>query len=232
MLYLENFKTKLQSVIGGLVWGAKSRCEVVALRGAVVRVENVEEVAIAVVEHAAPNLAEADALPIRVRIAGASTADSNWAGIPCAGCAPRHASHVVDVLQQPCDKGVFKLGFVVLEKCLEIITPWVEDDLAPAFLLLELSLICSDKMKASAAEFFNRPADFVPTEVREDVQCRQPCSRTLFDLEALLKVLPRLWDASSLVVDPFEAVFEAKHFSGMGLSRGTFFPSLFRISGE
>ena len=88
-------------------------------------------------------------------------------------------------------------------------TPWVEDDLAPTILFLELSLICSDKMKASAAEFFNKPADFVPTEVREDVQCRQPCSRTLFDLEALLKVLPRLWDASSLVVDPFEAVFEA-----------------------
>ena len=45
--------------------------EVVALRGAVIRVENVEEVAIAVVEHAALNLAEADVIPIRVRIAGA-----------------------------------------------------------------------------------------------------------------------------------------------------------------
>jgi hypothetical protein len=37
--------------------------QVGALRRAVVRVENVEEVAIAVVEHAAPNLAEADGLP-------------------------------------------------------------------------------------------------------------------------------------------------------------------------
>ena len=125
-----------------------------------------------------------------------------------------------------------QLNFVVLEHFLEIITPWVEDDLAPAFLLLELSLICSDKMKASAAEFFNKPADFVPTEVREDVQCRQPCSRTLFDLEALVKVLPRRWDASSLVVDPFEAVFEAPHFLGVDLSRGAFFTSLFRKSGE
>ena len=47
---------------------------------------------------AAPNLAEADGLPIRVRI---------------AGCAPRHTSHVVDGLQQPCDEGVCQLDFVV-----------------------------------------------------------------------------------------------------------------------
>ena len=196
------------------------------------RVENVEEVAIPVVEHAALNLAEVDATPIRVRIAGALAVYSNWALVPCAGCAPRHSSHVVDGLQQPCDEGVVQLGFVVLEKCLEIITPWVEDDLAPTILFRELSLISSDKMKASAAEFFNKPADFVPTEVREDVICRQPCSRTLFDLEALLKVLPRLWDASSLVVDPCEAVFEAVHFAGVDLSRGAFFLSLFRNSEE
>ena len=205
--------------------------EVVALRGAVVRVENVEEVAIAVVEHAALNLAEADVIPIRVRIAGALTVDANWACVPCAGCAPRHSSHVVDGLQQPCDEGVCQLAFVVLEKCLEITTPWVEDDLAPAFLLLELSLLSSDKMKASAAEFFNKPADFVPTEVREDVICRQPCSRCSFDLEALLKVVPRLEDAGSLVVGPCEAVFEAENFAGVDLSRGAFFLSLFRNSG-
>ena len=108
----------------------------------------------------------------------------------------------------------------------------VEDDLAPTILFLELSLICSDKMKASAAEFFNKPADFVPTEVREDVICRQPCSRCSFDLEALLKVVPRLEDAGSLVVDPCEAVFEAVHFAGVDLSRGAFFLSLFRNSGE
>jgi hypothetical protein len=65
---------------------------------------------------------------------------------------------------------------------LEIITSWVEDDLAPALVLLEVILICSDKMKASAAEFFNKHADFVATEVREDVQCRQRCSRCPFDL--------------------------------------------------
>jgi hypothetical protein len=76
--------------------GRETNCpEVVALRGAVVRVEKVEEVAIAVVEHAALNLAEADVIPIRVRIAGALTVDANWAGITCAGCAPRHTSHVV-----------------------------------------------------------------------------------------------------------------------------------------
>ena len=87
-------------------------------------------------------------------------------------------------------------------------------------------------MKASAAEFFNKLADFVPTEAREDVQWRQPCSRPLFDLEALLKVLPRLGDASSPVVGPCEAVFEADHVAGVGLSRGAFFLSLFRNSGE
>jgi hypothetical protein len=128
-----------------------------------VRVENVEEVAIAVVEHAALNLAEADVIPIRVRIAGALAVESNWPRVPCAGCAPRHSSHAVDGLQQPCDEGVIQLGFVILEKILESITPWVEDDLAPTILFLGLSLICSDKMKASAAEFFNKPADFVPT---------------------------------------------------------------------
>ncbi|MDA9686914.1 hypothetical protein N9U05_00315 [bacterium] len=75
----------------------------------------------------------------------------------CWLCTPAHFAYVVDGLQQPCDEGVCQLGFVVLEKCLEIITPWVEveDDLAPAFLVRELSLICSDKMKASAAEFFS-----------------------------------------------------------------------------
>jgi hypothetical protein len=50
----------------------------------------------------------------------------------------------------------------------------------------------------------------------------------LFDLEALLKKLPRLVDASSLVVDPSEAVFETLHFAGVDLSRGAFFLSLFR----
>jgi hypothetical protein len=60
-----------------------------------------------------------------------------------------------------CDEGVCQLDFVVLEKCLEIVTPWVEDDLAPAFLVLELSLISSDIMEASAAEFFHKHADFV-----------------------------------------------------------------------
>ena len=73
--------------------GRETNCpEVDGLRGAVVRVENVEEVAITVVEHAAFNLAEVDATPIRVRIAGALTVDSNWALVPCPGCAPRHSS--------------------------------------------------------------------------------------------------------------------------------------------
>ena len=81
-------------------------------------------------------------------------------------------------------------------------------------------------------EFFNELADFVPTEVREDVKCRQPCSRPLFDLEALLKAAPRLGDASSPVVDPFEAACKAPHYAGVDLSRDAFFPSLFRKSGE
>jgi hypothetical protein len=74
--------------------------EVGALRGAVVGVENVEEVAIAVVEHAALNLAEADGLPIRVRIPSALAVDANWARVSFAGCAPRHTPHVADGLHQ------------------------------------------------------------------------------------------------------------------------------------
>jgi hypothetical protein len=82
--------------------------EVGALRGAVVGVENVEEVAIAVVEHAALNLAEVDGLPIKVRIPSALAVDANWARVSFAGCAPRHTPHVADGLhQQPCDEGVY-----------------------------------------------------------------------------------------------------------------------------
>ena len=76
-------KARVHGESGGA--GREINCaEVGALRGAVVRVENVEEVAIPVVEHAALNLAEADAIPIRVRIAGALAVDSNWARVPCA----------------------------------------------------------------------------------------------------------------------------------------------------
>jgi hypothetical protein len=52
--------------------------------------------------------------------------------------------------------------------------------------------------------------------------------------EVLLKTLPRLGGASSPVwlIGPCEAAFEAEHFSGVDLSQGAFFLSLFRNSGE
>jgi hypothetical protein len=124
--------------------------------------------------------------------------------------------YIVDGLQQPtCDEGVRQLDFECLEKCLEISTALgIEDDLAPALVLLELSLICSDTMKASAAEFFNKLADFVAA-----VSARRCSMSAATMLEMLLRprgaaecTPSRLGGASSPVVQPLEEVFEALDF--------------------